>query len=141
MTAKPKPNPAASERLFLCLREFIESRRTIPHEYGKNDCCLFVADWLKLKTGKDPAKGLRRYRSERGAQRIIAAHGGTLLALLTERLGAPDRPLTVRRGDVIYGDGGEGAACGICVGHAVAFVGETGIILRPLKCIEAVWHG
>lgn len=123
------------------LYAFIEGRRDRAHEYGKNDCCLFIADWLKLKTGHDPAKGLRRYRSEKGAQRIIAKHGGTLLALLTERLGEPDRPLTAKTGDVVYGDGGEGVACGIVVGHGVAFVGAKGIVMRSLSCIQAVWHG
>lgn len=46
--------------------------------WGGTDCGLgFVAGWVQASTGQDPAAALRgRYRTARGAARIVARAGG-----------------------------------------------------------------
>lgn len=40
------------------------------------DCLLFLADWIKVVTGVDPAEGLRfKYSDQRSARRMILDHG------------------------------------------------------------------
>jgi hypothetical protein len=49
---------------------------TTPAEYGKMDCCLWAADWVRLRTGVDPAAGWRgTYSTEREFLRLLLAEG------------------------------------------------------------------
>lgn len=86
--------------------------------WGELDCFLFVADWVELCTGRDPAGPFRgAYESERQARTILRLAGGPL-ALATERLGAiglspMDAP---QRGDVGL------VRVGMCFGRRVALV-------------------
>ena len=34
------------------LAAFINQRNCMPFQWGKNDCCLLVADWVRFATGK-----------------------------------------------------------------------------------------
>nr|WP_321482860.1 hypothetical protein [uncultured Cohaesibacter sp.] len=82
-------------------------------EYGCLDCCLFPANWVFRKTGKDPAKGLRFGPiSEERANEILRAHGGLLRLLDIRFRGVGMRPTRepvdgdvgcVRVGDTVAG--------------------------------------
>ena len=50
------------------LAAFINQRNCMPFQWGKNDCCLLVADWVRFATGKDVA-GLIFDFIEKKAQR------------------------------------------------------------------------
>lgn len=55
--------------------------------FGETDCSMTVANWVKLRTGRDPGHSLRgHYRTERGWKRIAAKAGG--LGPLFDRLAA-----------------------------------------------------
>lgn len=45
---------------------------------GQDDCMLWLADWVLLNTGKDPAEGWRGRYSKREARQAIAEAGGLL---------------------------------------------------------------
>lgn len=90
------------------LSSFLDSRRQARFTYGAHDCCLFVADALKVITGVDFAADFRnRYSSEFGAlrrmreycadatvdavaERVFSAHGLPLIS-----------PARAQRGDVL----------------------------------------
>lgn len=60
----------------------------VPFEYGKTDCCQFVADCIREATGRDVAAPFR-YANLRQARELLRRHGG-LEGLATHVLGAPD---------------------------------------------------
>ena len=46
-------------------------------EWGKRDCCLFPADWVRLNRGTDPAAAYRgRYGSETECAAVLERGGG-----------------------------------------------------------------
>lgn len=128
--------PDWSPRLFA----FIESRRTLPHAYGTNDCCLFCADAIQVMTGKDLASGIRgTYADKAGADAILAEHGG-LEAFVTSILGEPLGPLCARQGDVAMIHTRHGDAIGICEGNHIAVPGDVEQILFPLAKALKSWR-
>ena len=73
-----------------------------PRRYGLADCALFAADWVRLCRGVDPAAPWRgRYRSPRGALRLVREAGGFVAladsALAACGIGRTEAP---RAGDV-----------------------------------------
>ncbi len=127
-----------------------EEARPFEGFWGRQDCILFFCDWVRARSGVDPAQGLRgRYGSCRGALRIVTAAGG-MTALVDGRLGAvgwsPRR--IARRGHVglvevlPWGSATKAlrSAAGVCLGGGWwAGRSETGELIvaraRPL----AVW--
>ena len=73
---KSKPEFVRVEAWPGLLAGYLELHRSTGFEFGRFDCCLFAADWVKLCTGQDPAKGLRGYKSEPGALKLLKEHGG-----------------------------------------------------------------
>lgn len=59
------------------LNDFIGAQRDIPFQWGRQDCCLFAANWVWHVTGVDPAAAWRgMYEDEDGARAIWGAYGG-----------------------------------------------------------------
>lgn len=124
------------------LNAFIEQRRTMPFAWGKNDCCLFVCDWISLLTGIDPAKNLRgKYSDALGAKRVLQRGGGVeAMASREFRVqGWQKIPVVLaQRGDPVSLTTEHGAALGICLGRHAAFPGPEGVsfVLRT-ECRKA----
>lgn len=58
------------------LRSYLATCACETFRWGERDCALFVADWVRLVTGRDPASHLRgRYRDAGGAL-ALAGTGG-----------------------------------------------------------------
>lgn len=88
------------------LSAFLDAEAGHDHVWGRRDSMLLVADWMAAATGKDPAAPWRgRYRTPRGALRIIRAAGGkdALLADGFARVGCA-RAIAVE--DAVSGDVG-----------------------------------
>lgn len=58
------------------LHEFIAAHLETRFAWGQHDCVHFSAAWVREATGRDPLEGLPRWRSERGALRVIRMAGG-----------------------------------------------------------------
>lgn len=112
--------------------------------WGVLDCCMFAAEVLEQLHGRDFATDWRgKYRSHAGALRLIEQHGG-LEPILTEILGTPVPPLTVRRGDpVLARDSGrfhDGEAVGIADGRLAVFMTSDGLMTLPLARCAMGWR-
>jgi len=60
----------------LTLAEFLQKAARGSFAPGEADCALFVADWVRANTGRDPASDLRgTYSDEAGWQAVIASRG------------------------------------------------------------------
>lgn len=55
--------------------EAIQHHVGAPFAYGASDCLLLAGDVCKAMTGVDPMRGLRQYRTEAGAYRLLARLG------------------------------------------------------------------
>lgn len=124
------------------LAAFLATKEREPFAWGRNDCCLFTADWVLALTGADPAEGLRgTYDSALSAGRLLSAMGGAegiADAALSERGWASVPVKLAMRGDVVATDTPDGSALGVCVGETSAFAGKTGTIYKPtLSCVRA----
>lgn len=100
------------------LHAAIAERLDRPFAWGRNDGAMFTADLVLAMTGVDLAAAFRgRYRSERGAARVMRAAGYTdLVALVAARL--PEiQPSRARSGDVaIIGIERPGRKPALCLG-------------------------
>lgn len=122
------------------LASFVEERRSVPFAWGKNDCCLFAADWINRACGVDLAADLRgRYSSALAATRILAGLGGVLQ--VAEKLGSlrPIKISTTQRGDVVAFAMQGGHALGVCLGDVCALVGKSGLVFPRTLDAEAAW--
>lgn len=58
-------------------RDFIAAASRQPFAWGRHDCLLLAADWVRTATGRDPAEAWRgTYASALGALRLIRRAGG-----------------------------------------------------------------
>jgi hypothetical protein len=74
-----------------------------PVRYGIDDCCLAAANIYVEVLGVDPAAGWRgRYRTRRGAQRLLGKEGiiGTLATAAKEQGWRRIRPAAAMTGDL-----------------------------------------
>lgn len=125
----------------LLLTQFIEERRDVPFTWGRNDCCLFAADWVRLCTGSDPAAELRgKYSSALSAARILQKHGGVrgIIRTFGEPIGLhPIDGKFDQRGDLVVAETGNGESIGISIGTHAAFVGARGLLFAPFDFKKA----
>ncbi len=147
----PKPHDFP-ERLHAAIR----ARRDRPFEWGRNDCALFACDLLQAVSGIDFAAPFRgKYKSARGAARILKRYGGAglpasarttagLEAVVEKIAEARKReevkPLMAQRGDLVLLDMPEGPALGVCLGAWVAAAGETGMVRVELREARRAWR-
>ncbi|CAK0759741.1 GNAT family N-acetyltransferase [Azospirillaceae bacterium] len=114
--------------------------------WGQFDCVLFVADWIKRRTGCDLIADYRgRYQDDRSAYRTMYRATGRpqLVEAASILLGPPlETPRLARRGDpvaaAVRDDGNP--SLGICAGTHAAFVGASGLCVRPLLTIDCAWR-
>ncbi len=88
---------------MLQFESFIADKRDLPFVWGKQDCCLFAADWVLTMTEIDPALKLRgKYRTEIGAKRALKRAGfSSIEDIANDRFGESIAPLQLSRGDIV----------------------------------------
>lgn len=112
-----------------------------PFVWGQSDCCLFAADAVKAMTGTDPAKEFRgRYKSEKGATRILAKLGG-LRKAIGSVMGEEINPLLAQRGDIVLlNNAGRGIAGVINSRGQISAKGVSGVIELPIRDAVCAWR-
>lgn len=120
------------------LANFLLEKQKQPFEWGNNDCCLFAADAILSMGGQDVAKDVRgRYKTAIGAHRIMKKLGaGSLVELLTQRLGQPDGVIT--RGSIIVVDSNGEQVAGVFYQKPWALT-ERGLQSMPLESVVQSW--
>lgn len=118
------------------LDRFVAGRRHQPFAWGAHDCCLFVADAVREVWGVDPAEGLRGYRSERGAARILRQFGG-VGGVLEARFGEPVQVAQAQVGDVLLVHTGGRDSLALCVGSHWLAPGAHGLEAGSLSVARA----
>lgn len=124
----------------LLLADFIESRRRLPFEWGRNDCCSFAAEWVRLATGRDVyAKWRGRYTGRWGALRLILIAGS--IVRIPSEVGLRPCPVrTIQRGDIAGVTTDLGIALGICTGGRIAAPGNLGLEFLKFNRVKYAWR-
>lgn len=124
------------------LNNYITDNRNTPFEWGKFDCCLFVAGAIEAMTGQDfgaPFKG--EYSTAKGSLKALKKHGGgDLRGTFTQLFGDFKPRLHAKRGDVGLIDTEMGEAVGIMWGGSVWVVTEEGLTSLPQYKIKGCWE-
>lgn len=124
------------------LAELVEARRSLPFDWGTQDCCVFPFDAVLAMTGVDMFAFYRgRYSTEAEANALIGAAGldGAVLALMAG-FGAPlILPSTAQRGDVALVVVGNMELLGLVVGDRVAVTGTDGLVFVKNATARRVW--
>ena len=119
------------------LSAFLRRAAAQPFGYGRLDCCLFIADWVRETRGFDPAAAYRdRYATERHALRLVAAAGG-LQALLAPCLAPLPRTSDPVAGDVGVVLAGSSELAAIRVGTGWACKGRRGLVVTSADLLTA----
>ena len=118
--------------------------------WGRFDCCLAGSDLIKAMTGRDPAEGLRGYRTRAEAEGVIAGAGGfeELIEGIARRFRCEEieRGFAARGDAVLVGSHGElhlpgGLALGVVdlCGRKVLLPGRRGWYLAPMTAVRRSW--
>ena len=115
---------AASERSFL---------------WGQHDCLSWLGAWVAVRHGANPAdRFTHRYRTARGALRIIREHGsmGGVVRAAIEPMGLVETNKP-QAGDIVIVSAPEGLIGGIVAGEFIANIGQRGLFMRRLPIVTA----
>ena len=136
------------------LNQFIEARRHVPFNWKKQNCCFTACDWIKICTGKDPARGLRQMGSTlKGAAKMMKDMGGVEGIAKTQCAKFGFASISVnfaQRGDIVLVDLNSfnnpsinptpDNSLGIVVGSEAAFVGRRGLQFIPVSACRLAWR-
>jgi len=120
------------------LTGYIEKRRKMPFEWGKNDCVTFSMDWVHLYRGVDPIADIRgTWDDAKSAAKVIASMGGLLVATdeRFERVPA----VFAQRGDIVAFDVEGHIGLYICRGTHAVGPGKDEMMLIDMRDAVAAW--
>lgn len=123
------------------LSAFLDERRDMPFEWGKNDCLTFLAKAAEAMTGVDYYAEYSGYSNEEEANLKLNQNGG-IIAIINKYLGGGTKNvLTAGRGDVAIVKMPELMA-GIVddSGRYIAVVSKEGLRRIPLEKAIRVWR-
>lgn len=115
------------------LQTYIQAHISKPFKWGTNDCCIFVGEWIRIKTGRDYLIEHRPWRNKREAVRKLRDLNG--LSFFLDQHFISINPNMAKDGDLAIF---EGTAC-IFSGRHVVSVGESGLVFRSRLGAAAAW--
>lgn len=124
----------------------MEQRHAQPFQWGVNDCCLFVCDWVQTLIGIDPAAdlGLRgTYTDALGAARVLQDLGSPedIAVAAATKYGWVEVPVAyAQRGDVVSLETPNGLTLAVCMGSVSAAPAEKALGLFPTLNCRRAWR-
>jgi hypothetical protein len=105
-----------------------------PFRWGENDCCTFVGEWIRIKTGRDYLTEHRPWRTARDANKKLRALSGlfSFLDLHFTRI----NPNMAQDGDLTIIDG----TASVFSGRHVVSVGLNGLVYKDRSEAECAWR-
>lgn len=105
----------------------------LPLLWGRSDCLVVPADLCRAMTGVDPLNGMRRYRTETGAARLLATRGCRDVEDALKLVFEPIAPALAWRGDCgIVEQERDGEIEKLCV----VFIGELARAKTPFGSVH-----
>lgn len=123
---KPSPDVA---RL---LADYLRNAAREPFQWGVRDCGLFLADWVSIARGIDPAARLRgTYSDDEGAVRAMGKRGLPGIVMALARDAGLRRTQSPSPGTVAVLRGEKSAVCAIYTARGWAVRDAKSIIVVP----------
>lgn len=126
------------------LNAYIDEKSRDVFEWGRNDCCLFIADWVKVLSGVDYAAEYRgKYNTALSAMRFVGNCGlCSFIEGIVSRAGFVEvKSLYAQRGDIcVIDNGNRRDAAGIVCAGRVAALSTKGIVFVPISSIRKAWR-
>lgn len=110
------------------LSEYLAATQVKTFRYGRHDCALFAARWVKLRTGRDVTLGIRHTSLREGIEQLRAAGYEDHIALAAAQLEARESPLLAQKGDIAVIH----RSLGIVTGERVALLERKGLVYFPI---------
>lgn len=118
----------------------LQAGMAVPFRRPENDCCSFVADYVRDVTGRDPASAFRgAYTNETGAMRLVRRYG-SMAAMWRVHMAACDFDETdsPEVGDVgVVCDRAEQIVPAIRVADGWAAKSKGGVVIEDFPMIVA----
>lgn len=125
------------------LNDYIQLNIGKEYKYGKNDCVMFMAGFIRLITGKDVLAG-KRYNGQKSALTLLKKHGGlfSLVDMQFKKFGLNlIKPLKAKRGDVVgFVTEAHGETVGICIGSVFVSPGVHDLVFLPMTQAVRAWE-
>jgi hypothetical protein len=122
------------------LADYLREAARLPFVWGRHDCAMFIADWVRLRTGRDGAAALRgRYASPEEAARM---HGALGLAGTVRQCAAAAglaRTRSPQPGDIAVLRHGPVIGCSIRTPRGWALRMARAIVVVPDARVVAAW--
>lgn len=118
------------------LADYVESRRSMPFEWGANDCASFASAWVELMRG-EPIELPPHASAKQAAQTLKASDG--LEHAASAVLGASINPMLAKRGDIAMVRIGDRDSLSVVVGEYAVGPGADGIVMIPLADAVCAW--
>lgn len=121
------------------LHQYVEANRSRGFSLDEHNCAFFVADWIRLSVGVDPAADYRELPAS--GRKYLLKDYPTLVEAVMARHGWPVVAVAqAQRGDVVERVFGRRHCMGICVGEFSVFVGEDGLQMIPTLECQRAWR-
>lgn len=127
---------ARREDWALRLAAYVESRESIPFNWGHQDCCTFAAGAVREMTGADPMESLRGYRTAEQAGRILSRPLESFVDELFSRVEIGE----AQRGDLALVATGKRRALMIFEALELVGAGESGLVRVPRSSAIVAWR-
>lgn len=127
------------------LADWLGEHRARPFAWGSWDCALAACDWVRVATGVDLARGLRGYKTARGAAGAMRRFAGGGLVEVAEAVAARHgiaevAPGYAQRGDLALLDTEQGPALGVVIETGIVRPGAAGLVRERRRAAVRAWR-
>lgn len=139
--SSPNSQPMIAEKEYRLI-EWFNANQSRQFEWGRFDCSLAAADWIKHITGKHPCPELiGSYRSSEEAQVLINNAGGHI-ELVTQFLGNPIDGIAYENCDVVMVEFGSSCFLAVAYYDQLFAAGSRGLraMVKTRGKIKAAWR-
>ena len=117
----------------MMLFEYISLHASKPFKWGENDCCTFIGEWIRIKTGRDYLAEHKPWRTARQAAKKLKDLGG-IPALLQSNL-KQINPNMAQDGDLTIYQG----TANLFSGRHIVSVGLDGLVFTDRIKAKEAW--
>lgn len=118
------------------LADYVDAHRSVPFEWGVNDCATFAAGAVHAITGT--RLQLPIATSAQAYAHLVRDHG-SLAKMTDDVMGAQIVPAYARRGDIVLIEMDGRECLAVCLGAVAAAPAADGLRIAPMGAATAAW--
>lgn len=119
--------------MTMTLPEYISLHANKPFKWGENDCCTFIGEWARIKTGRDYLAEHKPWTTAKQAARKLRDLGG--LSVLLQSTLKQINPNMAQDGDLTIYQG----TAHLFSGRHIVSVGLDGLVFTDRTKAKEAW--